>query len=157
MLKVYGDFFQPGPFFPCSRSVLASYGFLGGRASSQHHLRRRLNCLCHQVQEFGPYGGPTGSNGNITSGLTVTRPGEQRDRTYWSVSLSVEIEMNKTTCAENHTCDQKQTETLPVSYSLQSENLRHGNVPEQLKNQRHNKNSYDRETDGENHAKLLAA
>ena len=73
------------------------------------------------------------------------------------LSLSIEIEVKETTCAENHTCDEKQTESLPVSYSLQSEDLGHGNVPEQLKNQRHKKNSYDHETHDESHAKLLAA
>lgn len=72
------------------------------------------------------------------------------------LSLSVEIEMNKTTCAEDHTCDQEQTETLPIPYSLQSENFRHRDVPKRLKNQRHNKKSYDHETDDENHAELLA-
>jgi hypothetical protein len=72
------------------------------------------------------------------------------------LSLSIEIEMNITTCAENHTCHEKQTESLPVAYSHQSEDLWHGNVPEQLKNQRDDKNYYDRET-AENHAKLLAA
>ena len=28
------------------------------------------------------------------------------------LSLFIEIEMNKTTCAENHTCDEKQTENF---------------------------------------------
>src|SRR5215469_1085156 len=61
--------------------------------------------------------------------------------------LSLSVEMNITHWAENHTCHEKQTERLPVRYSHQSENLRHGNVPEKLKNQRHDENSYDRETE----------
>jgi hypothetical protein len=63
------------------------------------------------------------------------------------LSLSIEIEVEKITRAENHACHEKQTKSLPVPYCPQSENLWHGNVPEELKNRRHKENHHDRETD----------
>jgi hypothetical protein len=64
-----------------------------------------------------------------------------------ALRLSIEIEVNKIVRAENHACHEKQTESLPVPYSLESENLRHSDVPEKLKNQRRDENRYyDRES-----------
>jgi len=54
--------------------------------------------------------------------------------------LQIEIEVKKITRAENHACHQKQSESLPIPYCPQSENLRHGSVPEKLKKQRHDEN-----------------
>ena len=85
-----------------------------------------------------------------------TRTNSVITRFLRSFALSIEIEVNKTTCATNHICDEKQPESLPVSYSLHSENLGQGDVPEQLKNQRHKKNCYDYKPDDESHANLLA-
>jgi hypothetical protein len=75
------------------------------------------------------------------------------------LSSFIEIEMKKTRRAENHSCHEKQTESLPVPYSHQSENLWHCDVPEKLENQRHHeKQQYDRETDeNQSHASLLAS
>jgi hypothetical protein len=72
------------------------------------------------------------------------------------LSLSVEIRMNETTCAENHARHEEQTECLPIFYCPQFENLGHGNLLEKLENQGYDKNRYDSETD-ENHANSLPA
>jgi hypothetical protein len=67
--------------------------------------------------------------------------------------------VTETTCAENHTCHEKQTESLPIPYCPQFEDIWHGNVPEKLKNQGHKENHHDRETDENqrHHADFLAA
>jgi len=65
--------------------------------------------------------------------------------------LSIEVEVKETTCAENHTCHKKQTESLPVRYCPQSENLWHGNVPEKLKKHRHQEHQSDCESENQWH------
>jgi hypothetical protein len=70
-----------------------------------------------------------------------------RDSALEGVQLPIEIDVKKITHAENNDCHQKQSESLPIPYCPQSENLRHGNVPEKLKDQRHDENcSHDRES-----------
>jgi hypothetical protein len=98
-----------------------------------------------------------GQNYHLLHSLGMDPPGDVSGRFVVS-SLSIEGEVKKTTCAENHTCHEKQTECLPVPYWAQSENLWHGNVPEILKKRRHKENHDDRETDESqrHHANLLA-
>jgi hypothetical protein len=61
--------------------------------------------------------------------------------------LSIEVEVKEPTCAENHACHKKQTESLPVRYSPQSENLWHRNIPEKLEKTRQKEKESDCESD----------